>query len=441
MTLQDISFTPSFFSNSSLNFAEIPSALASHKNFSNSPKINTYKSASKQTTSTTFRINTYEKHRGGWLLWITRRTKKGVYPVYPEHLGERPSGAEGSVFWPVKADRPRCFVDGQFLHTRCRTAFSLPHYFLTSLLPPFPHPLELTALESLAYSAEQGIPRRFFCALPPFAAEDRFFFMAKGNFGERLKRERELREVSLDELIKATRISPRFMDALENEEWGKLPGGVFGRGFVRTIARYLGLDEESLLAEYDLARGEQKTEGSTPYESQIPRPPKWIPVAAVLVIVLLLAGIFYAGRYAWRHYAAHRAKQQSSANSVATQPAAASTIPNVTRVSESSVSSTSSTSSTSLTSTPLDLSVSTSAATRVRISADNALLLDAEIPAGETRHFSATQQFEVTAADSSAVLLELNGQAMPPLGTPGSSGTIVLSQRDLRQASGGNSQP
>jgi hypothetical protein len=89
----------------------------------------------------------------------------------------------------------------------------------------------------------------------------------------------------------------------------------------------------------------------------------------------------------------------------------------------------------------LDLAVSTSAATRVRILADGTTLLDAELPAGETRHFSANQQFEVTAADSSAVLLELNGQAMPPVGTPGASGTIVLSQKDLRQASGGTPQP
>jgi hypothetical protein len=81
---------------------------------------------------------------------------------------------------------------------------------------------------------------------------------------------------------------------------------------------------------------------------------------------------------------------------------------------------------------PLDLSVSTSAATRVRILADHNLLLDTELPAGETRHFSANQQFEVTAGDSSAVLLELNGKAMPPLGAPGASGTMVLSQKDLR---------
>jgi len=77
----------------------------------------------------------------------------------------------------------------------------------------------------------------------------------------------------------------------------------------------------------------------------------------------------------------------------------------------------------------------------VRIEGDSVLLLDSEIPAGETRHFSATQKFRVTAADSSAVLLELNGQAMPPVGTPGSSGTIVLSPKDLRQSPSGNTQP
>jgi len=79
--------------------------------------------------------------------------------------------------------------------------------------------------------------------------------MAKGTFGERLKRERELREVKLEEVASATRIAPRFLEALENEQWEKLPGGVFGRGFVRSIARYLGLSEEDLLSEYDLAHG------------------------------------------------------------------------------------------------------------------------------------------------------------------------------------------
>lgn len=250
--------------------------------------------------------------------------------------------------------------------------------------------------------------------------------MAKGNFGERLKREREMREVTLEELTKATRISGRFLLALENETWDKLPGGVFGRGFVRTIARYLGLDEESLLSEYDLARSDKSTSETAKPEERIPTPPKWIPVLAVLAIVLLAAGIFYAGRYGWRRYAAHRAEKPSGASALASQ------IPSQTNPASNSKASADSS---------LDLSVSTSAATRVRIVADDKLLLDTEFPAGETRHFFAHQQFEVTAGDSSAVLLELNGQAMPPLGAPGSSGRIVLSQKDLRQASGGSTQP
>jgi cytoskeletal protein RodZ len=149
--------------------------------------------------------------------------------------------------------------------------------------------------------------------------------MAKGNFGERLKREREMREVSLEELTKATRISTRFLLALENEDWEKLPGGVFGHGFVRTIARYLGLDEESLLGEYDMARGGQVLAEPAKPEERIPSPPKWLPVAAVFVVLLVVIALFYAGRYGWRRYAAHRAAKQSAVSSSPPQSGAQNT--------------------------------------------------------------------------------------------------------------------
>jgi cytoskeleton protein RodZ len=249
--------------------------------------------------------------------------------------------------------------------------------------------------------------------------KDGLGFMARGNFGERLKRERELREISMDELTKATRIGTRFVEALENEDWTKLPGGVFGHGFVRTIARYLGLNEEALLGEYDLARAEHLAAAPPKVEERIPSPPKWLPVAAVLILSLLITGLFYAGRYGWRRFAAYRTSKKSAA-ALSTQP--------VTQLGTASPQAREESSSAAL----LNLSVSTSAATRVRVLADSKLLLDMELPAGETRHFSADRQFEVTAGDSSAVLLELNGKAMPPLGAPGASGTMVLSQKDLR---------
>ena len=253
--------------------------------------------------------------------------------------------------------------------------------------------------------------------------------MAKGTFGERLKRERELRDVSINELMKSTRISQRFLEALENEDWAKLPGGIFGRAFVRTVARYLGLDEESFLAEYDAARGDvsQGRLADRP-EERIPSPPRWIPAAALVVLLALLAAIAYAGRYAWRRYEARRAQQKSSESTAPPISESAAVAPAIVARPANEPAA-------------LDLAVSTSAATRMRIVSDGAVVLDAEVPAGDSRHFSARARFEVTAADSSAVLLELNGQAMPPLSAPGTSGTIVLSQQDLRQASRGNSQP
>jgi len=248
--------------------------------------------------------------------------------------------------------------------------------------------------------------------------------MARGNFGERLKRERELREVSMEELTKATRISTRFVEALENEDWDKLPGGVFGHGFVRTIARYLGLNEEALLSEYDMARAANSPPTGPRPEERIPSPPKWIPAAAVGVLLLLLVGLSYAGRYGWHRLQSYRASKKSAGTSVTTP----SQVPNTSNSPMAAESSNNGNAS----SAPLDLSVSTSSATHVRVLADDKLLLDADLPAGETRHFPAKDHFEVSAGDSSAVLLELNHKAMPPLGAPGASGTIVLSEKDLR---------
>ena len=77
----------------------------------------------------------------------------------------------------------------------------------------------------------------------------------------------------------------------------------------------------------------------------------------------------------------------------------------------------------------------------MRILADGKVVLDADLIAGQNRRFAAANQFEVSTSDSSAVLLELNGHMIAPLGTPGSSGKIVLSAKDLRQVPVGVSQP
>ncbi len=259
--------------------------------------------------------------------------------------------------------------------------------------------------------------------------------MAKGSFGERLKRERELREVTLEEITAATRIGPRFLEALENEEWDKLPGGVFNRGFVRSVARYLGLDEEVLIGEYDLAHGAPATPAPPPHERSFPSGSRWIPLLVFIGLLFLVLCVAVGGVYAWRHHAARRAQNHPMVDALAAvSPPPATTVDSPPNQQMQDVPSTA-------LAPPLDLLVSASAATRVRIVADGQLLFEGELSSGENRHFRATSEFVVTATDSSAVLLELNGQAMPPLGVPGASGTMTLGRKDLKQASSGNSQP
>ncbi len=69
-------------------------------------------------------------------------------------------------------------------------------------------------------------------------------------FGEELRRERELRDVSRENLAAAIRISVRQLDALESGRFEILPAKVFSRGFVRAMAIHLGLDAERYAAAF-----------------------------------------------------------------------------------------------------------------------------------------------------------------------------------------------
>ena len=71
-----------------------------------------------------------------------------------------------------------------------------------------------------------------------------------GQFGEKLRRERELRGITLEEVAIATKIGTRNLRALEEEKFGQLPGGIFNKGFVRAYARYVGIDEEQAVSDY-----------------------------------------------------------------------------------------------------------------------------------------------------------------------------------------------
>ncbi len=81
-------------------------------------------------------------------------------------------------------------------------------------------------------------------------------------FGRLLKDAREARGLTLDALAEITRIRLRYLAALEAEDWDTLPEGVIGRGFVRVVAREVGVPPEDLLRRYLAARGGEDAEPS-----------------------------------------------------------------------------------------------------------------------------------------------------------------------------------
>jgi len=65
-----------------------------------------------------------------------------------------------------------------------------------------------------------------------------------------LPRFRKRAGVSLEEIVQRTKISSRFLRAIEDEQFDQLPGGIFSTSYLRQYAAAIGYDEESLVAYY-----------------------------------------------------------------------------------------------------------------------------------------------------------------------------------------------
>ncbi len=127
------------------------------------------------------------------------------------------------------------------------------------------------------------------------------------SIGQELKRERELRGISLKEIAESTKINLRFLRALEEDRFDLLPEQFFTRGIIRTYAKYLGLDEQSALNTYieslqnqeikEIPDGGKRIEtrespDSGPKEKKI----SWIFALMVLAVIVLIIVMYFALR-------------------------------------------------------------------------------------------------------------------------------------------------
>ena len=118
--------------------------------------------------------------------------------------------------------------------------------------------------------------------------------------GEQLRLAREERGVPLREVSDQTRISIHYLEAIEANEYSRLPGGIFNRSFVKSYAKYIGYDEKAAVEGYTRYMRDQGDTGeevaSTPYHSKVytdtpaTRSPLLTVVLTTVILSLLTAG-------------------------------------------------------------------------------------------------------------------------------------------------------
>jgi len=281
-----------------------------------------------------------------------------------------------------------------------------------------------------------------------------------GSFGENLRREREMRGVGLEEISAATKISVRFLGAIESEEFSKLPGGIFTRSFIRSYAKYLGLDEEHVLAEYLLAAGPQEEinlKWINPARPSLQKEASRSPVLTLLVAAGLLAGGYAVFRYSRR--AAEMPAAVSNPPVVSAAPSPAASQSQTLTAPESSPPATASkpkrVSGSPTTSGGADLSPAKTgsapagkkaapavdglvlqvAATErvwIAVDADGKTALQRILNPNEVETLKAKEFFDVTVGNAQGIVLTLNDETLKPLGRRGEVKTIHLTYDDLK---------
>jgi cytoskeletal protein RodZ len=269
-------------------------------------------------------------------------------------------------------------------------------------------------------------------------------------FGEELRREREIRGISLKEIADATKVSKRFLEAIERNDHHTLPAPVFTRGFVREYARYLGLSVEEIVNRYNFAAsGDDRIEQSDHLDrlahsvadrepvSAEPRararrgiPPAYSRVDRNILVLVLVTAALGALIY-WAVYHKREARVE--------EPAAVAPISRPAATPASTSASTSTTApapvpalASSVAGEPLRLTIQFTGDSWIKLDADGHQLLNDELKKGDRREYEAREAFVFhTIGNAGGVELALNGVRLPAFGGAGE----VVHQRVLNRES------
>jgi cytoskeletal protein RodZ len=120
--------------------------------------------------------------------------------------------------------------------------------------------------------------------------------------GERMKKNREERRLSVSEVAKGTKIQAKYLNYLEEGEYLKLPADVYVKGFLKSYAFFMGLNEESLIKQYIREKGIQRNIKKTGNDEEIKKPINFSSFVLTPKLILLVVIFFVVVGSFWYLY-------------------------------------------------------------------------------------------------------------------------------------------
>ena len=261
-----------------------------------------------------------------------------------------------------------------------------------------------------------------------------------GGVGGKLRDARERRGVSLRQIANSTKIAVSVLDALERNDISRLPGGIFGRAFVRSFASEVGLDPEATIREFMAQFPQDSVTVGHPQSDQIDDNEALESDRRMASAFLSLIGLSVpiAAIVLYFSMAGHRAPA-SVEKPVARVPAAADAPSTTTAGAAGPVTDVSTTLATTEKPVPqetvTDRLVVVLSATRrcwVSVTVDGEKQIERVLDAGEQRAVDVHRDLVLRTGDAGAMRMTLNGADARPLGRQGEVVTVRLSVTNFK---------
>lgn len=236
--------------------------------------------------------------------------------------------------------------------------------------------------------------------------------------GACLRHGRERSGLSLEAVSAGSRIVPRLVEALEADRADLLPAPVYVRGFIRAYCAQVGVNVDEALRLYDAQAIPDPPLTVAPTPPRTPSPAhRWGPIAvgALLVVTLGTAGAFLLGR---RQPDAGASRGGPETTTAARAPAPAER-PAPPAAAPSAPSEPASPASGQPSGGERVLLVRAVDTTWIRVQPDGAKPTEETLAPGTVREWRSPGRFHVTLGNAGGVELELDGRALPALGSPG----------------------